>query len=142
MKPSIAALNGPPPEAKRKNTYRDGVIGVITPAASVLLSRGPAREVYAILRDQQLRFFGGFWAFPGGKLTELATTTDHLESASRCVPWCSKKPASYCAPQIDGALPDIGNDINEARQLLLDERLPFEQFLSDQGCASSPMIFG
>ena len=47
-------------------------MSVITPAASVLLSRGPgSREIFAILRGQQLKFFGGFWAFPGGKLTRI-----------------------------------------------------------------------
>lgn len=111
-------------------------MSVITPAASVLLSRGPgSREVFAILRGQQLRFFGGFWAFPGGKLTELeATTTDHLES--RRLAACRElfeETGVLIARQIDGAFPDIGNDFDEARQLLLDERLPFEQFLSDQG---------
>jgi endoribonuclease LACTB2 len=38
-------------------------------AASVLLARGPGSpEVLLVRRAQTLRFFGGFWAFPGGKL--------------------------------------------------------------------------
>jgi glyoxylase-like metal-dependent hydrolase (beta-lactamase superfamily II)/8-oxo-dGTP pyrophosphatase MutT (NUDIX family) len=41
----------------------------IAEAASVLLSRGPgSREVFVVRRAEQLRFFGGFFAFPGGKV--------------------------------------------------------------------------
>ena len=41
----------------------------IVPAASVLLTRGPESPlVYLVHRSPQLRFFGDFWAFPGGKL--------------------------------------------------------------------------
>jgi ribonuclease/clavin/mitogillin len=39
-----------------------------TPAASVLLAHGPdSPEVYLVRRAARLRFFGGFWAFPGGR---------------------------------------------------------------------------
>ncbi|HMC65730.1 MAG TPA: NUDIX domain-containing protein, partial [Gemmataceae bacterium] len=41
----------------------------ITPAASVLLTRGPdAAEVLVVRRAPGLRFFGNFLAFPGGKV--------------------------------------------------------------------------
>ena len=41
----------------------------LTDAASVLLARGPdSPEVYLVRRADNLRFFGGFWAFPGGKV--------------------------------------------------------------------------
>jgi ribonuclease/clavin/mitogillin len=123
-------------------------VSVITPAASVLLSRGPgSREVYTILRGRQLRFFGGFWAFPGGKLTELeATTTGHIDS--RRLAACRElfeETGVLIARQIDGQFPHIGNDFNEARQLLLAEQLPFEQFLSDHGlrvCADDFRLIG
>jgi glyoxylase-like metal-dependent hydrolase (beta-lactamase superfamily II)/8-oxo-dGTP pyrophosphatase MutT (NUDIX family) len=40
-----------------------------TPAASVLLWRqSDAQEVFVVQRTQTLRFFGGFLAFPGGKV--------------------------------------------------------------------------
>jgi glyoxylase-like metal-dependent hydrolase (beta-lactamase superfamily II)/8-oxo-dGTP pyrophosphatase MutT (NUDIX family) len=46
-------------------------VSAITKAASVLLSRGPASpEVLLVRRGEQLRFFGGFWAFPGGKIAD------------------------------------------------------------------------
>jgi glyoxylase-like metal-dependent hydrolase (beta-lactamase superfamily II)/8-oxo-dGTP pyrophosphatase MutT (NUDIX family) len=41
----------------------------VAPAASVLLTRAPGSpEVFVVRRSPQLRFFGGFWAFPGGKV--------------------------------------------------------------------------
>lgn len=41
----------------------------VAEAASVLLARGRnSPEVYLVRRSEQLRFFGGFWAFPGGKV--------------------------------------------------------------------------
>ncbi len=43
----------------------------IAEAASVLLARGPGLpEVLVVRRAEQLRFFGGFWAFPGGRVEE------------------------------------------------------------------------
>ena len=51
----------------------------IVPASSVLLSRGAgAAEVFLVRRSPRLRFFGGFWAFPGGKVGE-----DDLAAARR-----------------------------------------------------------
>src|SRR5436305_26527 len=44
-------------------------VSLPTPAASVLLARGPGSpEVFLVRRSPALRFFGGFWAFPGGKI--------------------------------------------------------------------------
>jgi glyoxylase-like metal-dependent hydrolase (beta-lactamase superfamily II)/8-oxo-dGTP pyrophosphatase MutT (NUDIX family) len=43
--------------------------GRISEAASVLLARAPSSpEVLVVRRNPALRFFGGFWAFPGGKV--------------------------------------------------------------------------
>jgi 8-oxo-dGTP pyrophosphatase MutT (NUDIX family) len=58
------------------------------PAASVLLVRAGAAgaaeplEVYMIRRRQQMRFLGGFYAFPGGKVDPADTTPEAL---TRCV---------------------------------------------------------
>jgi glyoxylase-like metal-dependent hydrolase (beta-lactamase superfamily II)/8-oxo-dGTP pyrophosphatase MutT (NUDIX family) len=42
----------------------------LTPAASVLLVRGSCPfEIYVVQRADTLRFFGGFYAFPGGKVS-------------------------------------------------------------------------
>ena len=39
-------------------------------ATAVLLTRGAGEgvEVFGVLRAPELRFFGGYWAFPGGVL--------------------------------------------------------------------------
>ncbi len=42
-------------------------------SAAVLLTRGwgPTLEVFLVERSPKLRFFGGYWAFPGGVVEEL-----------------------------------------------------------------------
>jgi 8-oxo-dGTP pyrophosphatase MutT (NUDIX family) len=78
-------------------------VSVITPAASVLLSRGPgSREIFAILRGRQLKFFGGFWAFPGGKLTTLeAESLDRLEARRHAA--CRETPFRLLTPNCPNA---------------------------------------
>lgn len=41
-------------------------------ASSIILTRGPETdpEVYLVERSPKLRFFGGYWAFPGGTIME------------------------------------------------------------------------
>ena len=41
-------------------------------AATVILTRGPAHdpEVYLARRAPELRFFGGYWVFPGGNVSK------------------------------------------------------------------------
>src|SRR5947209_1912533 len=50
---------------------RPEALTAIAEAASVVLERIPAAavpEVYVVRRSDQLRFFGGYHAFPGGRL--------------------------------------------------------------------------
>lgn len=60
----------------------------ITPAASVLLCGGPDHsQVFLVQRGQHLRFFGGFWAFPGGKVaTEDAQIPLHTRDPELGLP--------------------------------------------------------
>ena len=109
-------------------------MSVITPAASVLLSRGPgSREIFAILRGANLKFFGGFWAFPGGKLTNLeAESTDHLHA--RRLAACRElfeETGVLIARRVDGTFPKITPELSQCRQKLLDDQLPFDQFLNE-----------
>jgi ribonuclease/clavin/mitogillin len=110
-------------------------VNVITPAASVLLSRGPgSREVYAILRGQHLKFFGGFWAFPGGKLTRLEADSPASIDARRYAA-CRElfeETGVLIARLPDGTFPRITKEFAECRQQLLDEQLPFERFLDER----------
>ena len=60
----------------------------ITEAASVLLARGPgSAEVFAVRRSPVLRFFGGFYALPGGKVhaDDAATAARSLAPAGGAV---------------------------------------------------------
>lgn len=56
-------------------------------ATAVLLTRGegPSVEVYGVLRAPELRFFGGYWAFPGGVLDPSDEGDDGEDAAlARC----------------------------------------------------------
>jgi hypothetical protein len=84
-------------------------VSSITEAASVLLARGPGSpEVLVVRRAENLRFFGGFLAFPGGKVASTDAEVLPLlspsppqqpcQSAASPLPAsCLKKPAS-CWP--------------------------------------------
>src|SRR5262249_43057547 len=108
----------------------------ITAAASVLLTRGPgSREVYAILRGRQLKFFGGFWAFPGGKLTKLESASiDPLQA--RRLAACRElfeETGVLIARTADGTFPRTTDALSRRRQQLLADQLAFEQFLAEHG---------
>ncbi len=64
------------PTAGRRRTCPAGSLRpVIEPriATAVLLTRrvAEAEEVFLVLRSPKLRFFGGYWAFPGGAVDEV-----------------------------------------------------------------------
>jgi ribonuclease/clavin/mitogillin len=86
------------------------------PAASVLLvrpgTRGPV-EVYMIRRQKSMRFLGGFYAFPGGKVE----AADGSEAAfARCF-GVSSAAALAAFPAADG-LPPLAFWVTAARELV------------------------
>jgi ribonuclease/clavin/mitogillin len=86
------------------------------PAASVLLVRpgtsGPV-EVYMIRRQKSMRFLGGFYAFPGGKVE----SADGSEAAfARCF-GVSSATALDAFPAADG-LPPLAFWVTAARELM------------------------
>ena len=110
-------------------------MSVITPAASVLLSRGPgSREIFAILRSQQLKFFGGFWAFPGGRLDAAdlvlagvaEPTLDALRIAA-CRELFEEAGVLVARPFLTA-----GDELDRLRRDLLDGRLSFTQLLAER----------
>lgn len=108
-------------------------MSAITPAASVLLSRCPgSRDLYCILRGQQLRFFGGFWAFPGGKVDPH----DHgWALSSLMIAACRElfeETGVLIARRPDGAFPTITADLDGGRHALLAETLPFSKLLAER----------
>jgi ribonuclease/clavin/mitogillin len=119
-------------------------VSVITPAASVLFSRGPgSRDVFAILRGQQLKFFGGFWAFPGGKLTKLEAEFADAIAARRCAA-CRElfeETGVLIARRPDGSFPPGSPDLDHCRRALLDEQLPFAHLLADRQLVIRPEDF-
>jgi endoribonuclease LACTB2 len=114
----------------------------ITPAASVLLSPGPGSpEVFAVLRGQHLKFFGGFWAFPGGRLDAddltLGGVTEPTAPALR-VTACREvfeEAGILVARQHDGLFLRSGDDLDRLRHDLLDGRLSFGQLLAERQLA-------
>ncbi|HZZ79354.1 MAG TPA: MBL fold metallo-hydrolase [Gemmataceae bacterium] len=111
-------------------------MSVVTPAASVLLSRGPgSREIYAILRGRHLRFFGGFWAFPGGKVGALDLECDDAEHSARTTA-CRElfeETGILIARHSDGTFPSPCPALDECRRALLAETIPFGRILSERG---------
>lgn len=58
----------------------------VSAAVCLVRGEGDARECYLVRRNPELRFLGGFWAFPGGTLEEgdLPGTADEAEALARC----------------------------------------------------------
>src|SRR5207253_4513713 len=56
----------------------------VSEAASVLLTRGRGSpQVFAVRRSESLRFFGGFIAFPGGRVSPADAALDPATDARR-----------------------------------------------------------
>ncbi len=86
------------------------------PAASVLLVRAGAAcpvEVYMIRRQKSMRFLGGFYAFPGGKVESADGGEDAL---ARCR-GVSAAAALAAFPAADG-LPPLAFWVTAARELV------------------------
>jgi ribonuclease/clavin/mitogillin len=117
----------------------------ITPAASVLLTRDPgAAEVFLVRRSDRLRFFGGFWAFPGGKvapedsLVSVANSSREPITPERSVRYVAavrelfEETGILLARQHDGAFLDSGLFLRQTRKDLADNRFSFAEFLERQ----------
>ena len=92
------------------------VLATPRPAASVLLIR-PARtcpvEVYMIRRQKSMRFLGGFYAFPGGKVE----VSDASAAALGCCRGVSTDEALRSFPASEG-LPPLAFWVTAARELV------------------------
>ena len=108
-------------------------------AASVLLVRGAhSPEVLLVRRGAALRFFGGFWAFPGGKLDPRDATVPVVPS--RPVDGLSARRAAAArelfeetgvliARADDGGFPPLPPDLPGWRREVLEDRLSFAELL-------------
>jgi glyoxylase-like metal-dependent hydrolase (beta-lactamase superfamily II)/8-oxo-dGTP pyrophosphatase MutT (NUDIX family) len=112
----------------------------ITPAASVLLARAPgSREVFLIKRGQDLRFFGAFWAFPGGKVAP-----DDGPDHQKCFAACRElfeETGVLIARRADRSFPNSGSDLDQLRRELLAERKTFPTILAELGLKVFPEDF-
>jgi glyoxylase-like metal-dependent hydrolase (beta-lactamase superfamily II)/8-oxo-dGTP pyrophosphatase MutT (NUDIX family) len=123
--------------------FSHGVVAVstVSAAGSVLLARAPAaREVFLVRRSERLRFFGGFHAFPGGRVT----------AADRAAPagadaWAAQRTAAarelfeetgvLLARRPDGTFPADDEGLAEARRGLLADESAWPAMLGRLGVA-------
>jgi glyoxylase-like metal-dependent hydrolase (beta-lactamase superfamily II)/8-oxo-dGTP pyrophosphatase MutT (NUDIX family) len=119
---------------------------LIIPAASVLLFRNPeAPELFMVRRSPELRFFGGFLAFPGGKVTssdsEISvkpsgprvgvslTKVDRVATAAREL---FEEIGILLARPADGCFTGTNDELSALRRSLMAQQISFEQLLSQQ----------
>jgi glyoxylase-like metal-dependent hydrolase (beta-lactamase superfamily II)/8-oxo-dGTP pyrophosphatase MutT (NUDIX family) len=106
-------------------------VSSITEAASVLLARGPGSpEVLVVRRSEQLRFFGGFLAFPGGKVSPgdavLLPTSPRKACAIREL---FEETGVLLARYDDGFLYPGSASLQHLRRALNEDRLTFGDIL-------------
>ncbi|HYT90790.1 MAG TPA: MBL fold metallo-hydrolase [Gemmataceae bacterium] len=114
-----------------------------TEAASVLLTRGPgSSEVFLIRRSEALRFFGGFWAFPGGKVDRRdaaiplqPTPADDGLSVRRTAAARElfEETGVLVARTAGGGFPSSISNIDHWRSEILEDRLSFAELLVHLG---------
>jgi glyoxylase-like metal-dependent hydrolase (beta-lactamase superfamily II)/8-oxo-dGTP pyrophosphatase MutT (NUDIX family) len=110
-------------------------VSQITEAASVLLARGPGSpEVFVVRRAERLRFFGGFIAFPGGKVdlpdADLLPASPRRASAIREL---FEEAGVLLARRSDGSFPPDSDDLHRLRRELLAGGISFAEILGRQG---------
>jgi endoribonuclease LACTB2 len=120
-------------------------VSSIVAAASVLLVQED--DVLLVRRSERLRFFGGFWAFPGGKISSA-----DADAATRFPSWGADAALIGAARELfeetgilaargpDGAFPQAGCRADDRRELLAS-RQSFTVLLERQGLHLDPSDF-
>ncbi len=114
----------------------------VTAAASVLLAHGPASpEVLVVGRAPNLRFMGGFHAFPGGKvhssdagLASPSLSAQHVAAFRELF----EETGVLLARRADGTFPPAGPDLSELRGQILADAISFRDVLARLGLALRP----
>jgi glyoxylase-like metal-dependent hydrolase (beta-lactamase superfamily II)/8-oxo-dGTP pyrophosphatase MutT (NUDIX family) len=127
-------------------------VTTIAEAASVLLARGPGSpEVFVVRRAERLRAFGGFHAFPGGKV--CPTDGDLLPAGTSSNTWDTNVRRVAAARELfeetgillarrpDGTFPPSGPEFDSPRRELSEGRLTFAEVLARLGLALNPADF-
>jgi len=118
------------------------VADVIQPAsACVLAAADDSRCILTTERNLELRFFGGYFAFPGGKLDasdgEVAVRTPSGPMAdphrAAVVRELFEETGILLARRADGSFPTDSHTWRDERRALLKGELAFPQFLARKG---------
>lgn len=115
----------------------------VAEAASVLLTRGRGSpQVFAVRRSEKLRFFGGFIAFPGGRVAPADATLDPNIDVRRVAAARElfEETGVLIARRPDGSFPS-GPDLDHLRRELIAERLSFAEVLRMLGARLHPEDF-
>ncbi len=119
----------------------------MTPAASVLLARGPgSAELFVVRRAESLRFFGGFLAFPGGKVAATDGDVDVCSDPSVTQPddpprerlvtaarELFEETGVLVARRADGCWIPSSPELEQLRRELIEKDFPFGQVLQRLG---------
>jgi glyoxylase-like metal-dependent hydrolase (beta-lactamase superfamily II)/8-oxo-dGTP pyrophosphatase MutT (NUDIX family) len=116
-------------------------VSQIAKAASVLLARNSS-ELFIVRRAEKLRFFGGFLAFPGGKVApgdgevpvaaaepEIGGAGISSEQYVAAARELFEETGVLLARQGDGSFPAAGSALQSLRRNMMAEKLPFQQVL-------------
>ena len=106
-------------------------------AASVILSRGKGEdtEVYLCLRAPELKFFGGYWVFPGGNLDSELDVLHEDESIETSLHRCAVR---ELLEEVDVLSSTLGTSFsiskkNELKALLKESPEKWIDFISTYG---------
>jgi endoribonuclease LACTB2 len=118
----------------------------LTEAASVLLARGPGSpEVFAVRRAPALRFFGGFHAFPGGKVSPADTQAPCRPSVGAPVAPAQaarritaarelfEETGVLVARRAEGTFPASGPELSALHREMMADRIAFNAVLDQLG---------
>jgi glyoxylase-like metal-dependent hydrolase (beta-lactamase superfamily II)/8-oxo-dGTP pyrophosphatase MutT (NUDIX family) len=106
-----------------------------------VLAAGPgSTQLLVVRRSERLRFFGGYYAFPGGKVD---ATDAEKESSGKpddarvrriaAVRELFEETGVLLARRADGSFPAAGPELDELRRGLMEERLRFAEILGKLG---------
>jgi len=107
------------------------LLSSIAQAASVLLAAAPrSPELLIVRRAASLRFFGGFLAFPGGRVSPLDAGDGHPATSTAvrrvtAVRELFEETGILLARRNDGSFPAYSADLDDLRRALMADDLPF-----------------
>jgi endoribonuclease LACTB2 len=106
----------------------------ITQAASVVLIRGSGSpELFVVRRAETLRFFGGYYAFPGGKVAPNDASAENNVFLVAAVRELFEETGILLARRADGTFSPSGPDLINLRKEVLEERASFPDLLARIG---------